>query len=46
MKYKIYNQDVMEWAEQCQKGKFHALISDTENGYVDLAHKRMEHWTK
>jgi hypothetical protein len=29
MKYKIYNQDVIEWAEQYQKGKFHALISDT-----------------
>lgn len=29
MKYKIYNQDVMEWAEQYKKGKFHALITDT-----------------
>jgi site-specific DNA-methyltransferase (adenine-specific) len=29
MKYKIYNQDVMEWAKEYQKGKFHALISDT-----------------
>lgn len=29
MKYKIYNQDVIEWAKEYQKGKFHALISDT-----------------
>ncbi len=29
MKYKIYNQDVIEWAHEYQKGKFHALISDT-----------------
>jgi site-specific DNA-methyltransferase (adenine-specific) len=29
MKYKIYNQDVIEWANEYQKGKFHALISDT-----------------
>lgn len=28
MKYKIYNQDVIEWAEQYSKGKFHALLSD------------------
>lgn len=28
MKYKIYNQDVIEWAKEYQKGKFHALISD------------------
>lgn len=29
MKYKIYNQDVIEWAREYNKGKFHALISDT-----------------
>lgn len=29
MRYKIYNQDVIEWAKEYQKGKFHALISDT-----------------
>jgi DNA modification methylase len=29
VKYKIYNQDVMEWAAQYEKAKFHALISDT-----------------
>jgi hypothetical protein len=29
MKYKIYNQDVIEWANTYQKAKFHALISDT-----------------
>jgi len=28
MKYKIYNQDVIEWAKEYQKAKFHALISD------------------
>lgn len=28
MKYKIYNQDVIEWANQYSKGKFHALLSD------------------
>lgn len=28
MKYKIYNQDVIEWSKEYQKGKFHALISD------------------
>ena len=29
MKYKIYNQDVIEWAKEYSKGKFHALITDT-----------------
>jgi hypothetical protein len=28
MKYRIYQQDVMKWAETYQKEKFHALISD------------------
>jgi site-specific DNA-methyltransferase (adenine-specific) len=28
-KWKIYNQDVIEWAKEYKKGKFHALISDT-----------------
>lgn len=28
MKYKIYNQDVLEWAKEYSKGKFHALLSD------------------
>jgi hypothetical protein len=28
MKYKIYNQDVNDWAKEYGKGKFHALISD------------------
>jgi site-specific DNA-methyltransferase (adenine-specific) len=28
VKYKIYNQDVIKWAREYQKGKFHALISD------------------
>jgi hypothetical protein len=28
MKYKIYNQDVIEWSNQYQKGKFHALLCD------------------
>lgn len=28
MKYKIYNQDIMEWAKSYSKGKFHALLCD------------------
>jgi len=28
MKYKIYNQDVREWAASYTKGKFHALLCD------------------
>lgn len=28
MKYKIYNQDVLEWAREYSKGKFHALLCD------------------
>lgn len=28
MKYRIYNQDVMEWAKAYSKAKFHALLSD------------------
>lgn len=28
MKYKIYNQDVIEWAKSYEKQKFHALLSD------------------
>jgi site-specific DNA-methyltransferase (adenine-specific) len=28
MKYKIYNQDVREWAKEYAKGKFHALLCD------------------
>lgn len=29
MKYKIYSQDVIEWAKEYNKGKFHALLTDT-----------------
>ena len=28
MKYKIYNEDVIEWAKQYDKVKFHALLCD------------------
>ena len=28
MKYKIYNEDAVEWAKNYQKGKFHALLCD------------------
>jgi hypothetical protein len=28
MKYKIYNEDAVEWARNYQKGKFHALLCD------------------
>lgn len=28
MRYKIYNQDVLEWAKQYGKGKFHAMLCD------------------
>lgn len=28
MRYKIYNQDVLDWAKQYGKGKFHAMLCD------------------
>ena len=57
-KWKIYNEDAVEWAKNYQKGKFHALLTDApyhltsitkrfgKNGYVDIAQKRLEHWLK
>jgi hypothetical protein len=82
-KWKIYNEDVLEWAKNYRKEKFSALLLppkeyaprrilvpfsgvasemvgcglagweqivgvefDTENGYIDIAERRLDHWLR